>query len=365
MIPIRLRSRIALGLSPTPRPGLVILPLGMAFGPAGLNLLSGSVLAALDPVVSVSLAALGIFAGLGLDFRRPREGSLLAAASVEAGLTILLVGAGVLIALSRFMPADPLLWQAALLFGIAAAASSTTWSDASEASDQDSSVAARVGDLDDALPILLSGFVLASMHHGFSVAALVLAAQAGLIALVIAVAGWLLAGQASARSEQHVFLAGSLLLLGGAAAYLSMSALWIGFVAGTFWSLVGGSARESIDRDMRYLQHPLMVLLLLVAGARLQLGAAAAGVAVVYVAFRIVGKLAGSRLAGITVAPGLPSDLGRRIIAPGVMAVALAVNVLQAGGDSQMAALLLAVTVLGTFGSEFLSIVAHPKDRLV
>jgi hypothetical protein len=362
MIPIRLRSRIALGLSPTPRPGLVILPLGMAFGPAGLNLLSGSVLAALDPVVSVSLAALGIFAGLGLDFRRPREGSLLAAASVEAGLTILLVGAGVLITLSRFMPANPVLWQAALLFGIAAAASSTTSSDAS---DQDSSVAARVGDLDDALPILLSGLVLASMHHGFSVAALVLAAQAGLIALIIAVAGWLLAGQASARSEQHVFLAGSLLLLGGAAAYLSMSALWIGFVAGIFWSVAGGSARESIDRDMGYLQHPLMVLLLLVAGARLQLGAAAVGVAVVYVALRIVGKLAGSRLAGITVAAGLPADLGRRIIAPGVMAVALAVNVLQAGGHSEMAALLLAVTVLGTFGSEFLSIVAYPKDRLV
>jgi hypothetical protein len=334
----------------------------MALGPAGLNLLSDAVLSSLDPVVSVSLAALGIFAGLGLDFRRPREGALLAAASVEAGLTILLVGAGVLIAFSWFRPADPLLWQAALLFGISAAASSTA---SSEASDQDSSVATRVGDLDDALPILLSGLVLASMHHGFSVPAVVLAVQSGLIALVIAIAGWLLASQASATSEQHVFIAGSLLLLGGAAAYLSTSALWIGFVAGIFWSVAGGSARESIDRDMRYLQHPLMVLLLLVAGARLQLGAAAVGVAAVYVTFRIVGKLAGGWLARITVAAGLPSDLGRRLIAPGVMAVALAVNVQQAGGYSEMAALLLAVAVLGTFGSEFLSIVAYPKERLL
>ena len=79
MIPLRLRSRIALGLAPTPRPGLVLLPLGMALGPAGLNLLSNTVLSYLDPALSVSLVALGIFAGLDLDFRRPRESALLTA----------------------------------------------------------------------------------------------------------------------------------------------------------------------------------------------------------------------------------------------------------------------------------------------
>ena len=89
-------------------------------------------------------------------------------------------------------------------------------------------LATRVGDLDDVLPILLSGLVLATMAQGFSAAALWLAAQAGLIALVIALAGWLLVAQASAVGEQQVFVAGTLLLLGGTAAYLSMSALWVG-----------------------------------------------------------------------------------------------------------------------------------------
>jgi hypothetical protein len=330
----------------------------MALGPAGLNLLSDSVLSTLDPVVSVSLVALGLFAGLAVDFRRPREGVLLAAASLEAALTILLVGAGALISLSRLALSGPLLWQVALIFGITAAVSSTTSSDTD---DQRSALATRVGDLDDVLPILLSGLVLASTHEAFSRAALSLAAQGGLIAVIIAVAGWLLVGQASAKGEQHVFMAGSLLLLGGAAAYLSMSALWIGFIGGVVWSIAGGLARESIERDMRYLQHPLMVLLLLVAGARLQLGTAAVGAAAVYVACRFAGKLAGCRLAGVMT--DLPSDLGRRLIAPGVMGIAFAVNVLQSGGSTEVSTLVLAVAVLGSLGSELLAIVAYPQGR--
>jgi hypothetical protein len=359
MISDRLRSRIALGLSPTPRPGLIILPIGMALGPAGINILSAPVLSALDPAVSVSLAALGIFAGLGLDFRRPRESVLLAAASVEAAVTMLVVGGGALMALSWIAGWDQLRWQAALLLGIFAAVSSTTTSGASPSPNT-----LRVGDLDDVLPILLSGVVLASLRHdGFSsVPDLTLAAQAGLIAAVIAVAGWLLTGQTSGESEQHVFVAGSMLLLAGAAAYLSMSALWIGFVAGVVWNVGGGPARECIDRDMQYLQHPLMVLLLLFAGAHLELSAFAAAIATMYVACRIAGKMLGSWLARVTAMADLPRDLGRRLMAPGVMAVAFAVNALQAHGRSDLTMLALAVAVIGSLGSELVAIVAHPQE---
>ena len=125
---LRLRSRIGLGLSPTPRGGLALLPLGAALGPAGLNLLSLRVVDALDPAVSVALAALGVLAGLGLDFRRPREGRLLAAASLEAGVTILVVGAAVLAGLARFGPSEPSIWVG-LMFGISAAVSAATVSD--------------------------------------------------------------------------------------------------------------------------------------------------------------------------------------------------------------------------------------------
>jgi hypothetical protein len=360
MMPLRLHSRIALGLSPTPRPGLVLLPLGMALGPAGLNLLSPAILSYLDPAVSVALAALGVFAGLGLDFRRPREGVLLTAASLEASVTIVIVGAGVLVSHLWFPVSGPPLLLA-LMLGISAAVSSTASGDAP---DQPLSLATRVGDLDDVLPILLSGLVLASMSQGFSAAAVWLAAQTGLIALVIALAGWFLVAQVSAMSEGHVFVAGTLLLLGGTAAYLSMSALWVGLLGGIFWSLAGGPARDSIERDMRYLEHPLIVLLLLVAGAQLQPSAEVLGLVAVYLLCRGTGKLAGGWLVGRAVVRDLPSDFGGRLIAPGVIAVAFAVSVLQADADSEAARMLLAVAAIGSLASELLSVMTYPQRAL-
>ena len=59
-----------------------------------------------------------------------------------------------------------------------------------------------------------------------------------------------------------------MLLVGGLADYLSLSALTSGLVAGLFWQRAGGPAAESLRRDLGYLQHPLVVLLLVTAGAR-------------------------------------------------------------------------------------------------
>ena len=120
------RRRLALGLSPTPSPGLILLLFGMALGPMGIGLLSEPVLAALDPAVSVALAALGVFVGLDLKLRRPREDRLLAAASLEAGATILVVAGGVLLVHS-LSPSSSLgnPWLFAVMLGLCASSSST------------------------------------------------------------------------------------------------------------------------------------------------------------------------------------------------------------------------------------------------
>lgn len=356
-----LRSRIGLGLSPTPRRGLALLPLGAALGPAGLNLLSLPVVASLDPAVSVALVALGVLAGLGLDFRRPREGVLLAAASLEAGVTILVVGAAVSVSQAKFGPLEPSVWIG-LIFGLSAAVSAAAVSDPP---DERAPVAARVGELNDVLPIVLSGLVLASLHHAGPGRGLWLVAQSTVIAFLIALAARRLVERASDESEQHVFVAGALLLLGGAAAYLSMSALWVGFAGGMTWRLAGGAALERIERDLLYLQHPLIVLLLLVSGARLQVSAPVLGVAALYIVFRAVGKVAGSWLVRRTMLPDLPSDTGRRLIAPGVIALAFAINVLQARPEWDAAQMLLAVAAIGSVASELLSVIAHPPRRLL
>ena len=117
--------RLALGLSPTPRPGLVLLLVGMALGPHGLGVLSDSVVAALDPAVSVALAALGAIVGLDIHVRRPGDARLFGAASVEAAATILVVAAGVVIVHALSPVPDPTPWLLALMLGICAAPSST------------------------------------------------------------------------------------------------------------------------------------------------------------------------------------------------------------------------------------------------
>ena len=349
-----LSSRIGLGLSPTPRSGLALLPIGAALGPAGLNILSVRVLDSLDPAVSVALATLGVAAGLGLDFRRPREGRLLAAASLEAGVTILVVGAAAVAVLARFSPLEASAWVA-LMFGISAAVSAATISDDPDPGAQ---AAARVSELNDVLPIVLGALVLASLHQAGLTSGLALGAQATVIAFLIALAGRLLVERSAEASEQHVFVAGALLLLGGTAAYLSMSALWIGLVGGLTWKLTGGAALDRIERDLRYVQHPLIVLLLVVAGARLEISTFVLGGAALYVVCRVAGKIAGTALARWTLLPDLPADTGRRLIAPGVIALAFGLNVLQARPDWDLAHVLLAVAAIGSVASELLAVVA-------
>ena len=172
----------------------LLLLLGIAAGPYGLNLLSASVLLLLDPLIAMALAMLGVFIGLGIDLRRPRP-------STPAALAV--VG------------------------GIAMAAI------------RDSSPVALV-----LMPLGLAG-----------------------VAIVVAFAGWLLVGQADSEREQQVFVIGSLLLLGGAAAYASLSALFAGLLAGVVWNSGGNLARARIVQHLAYFQHPLVVVMLLAAGA--------------------------------------------------------------------------------------------------
>jgi hypothetical protein len=354
-----MRVRLALGLSPTPAPGLVLLPFGVALGPYGLGLFSPAILTHLDPAVSVAIATLGVFIGLGLDPRRPYEGRLLAAASVEGALTISLVGAGVLIALRLAQIELGLAaWLAALLLGICAASSSTA---AIEGSDSSGVQVARIGDLDDVLPIVLGAVALAALRETDSARLAVLAAQSAVIALAIAFAGWLLVSQAASESEQRVFAVGTLLLLGGTVEYLSLSGLFAGLVAGAVWNAAGGPGRDRLERDVRHVQHPLVVLLVLVAGARFIFSPGVVLLACVYLLFRIAGKMGGGWIAGRIAGRDVPSGLGLYLVSPGVLAIAFGLNVMQAAGPDR-AAIILAVAVAGSFGSAVISLFVHPRE---
>jgi hypothetical protein len=353
------RMRLALGLSPTPRPGLILIPLGMALGPHGLGVLSEAVLTIVDPAVSVALAALGAFVGMNLEFRRPRAGFHLFAASLEGAITLLMVVGGILTvhALSPGSGTTP--WILAVMLGICAAPSSTA--DAVKTNPR-LNRAARIGDLDDVLPIVVGLVALVAVREETPLAIARVSGQAILLALTIGVAGWLLVSRTSSVTEERVFAIGALLLLGGAAAYLSLSAVFAGFVAGVFWHAAGTAARDRITHDLGYLQHPLIALLLIVAGARVHLTAEVAGLVAVYLVCRTSGKLLGGWLASIGSHGNVPRDLGLSLMAPGIVGIAFALNVVQARGDDNTATL-FAIVIAGSLASDVISLFVRGQEH--
>ena len=351
--------RLALGFSPTPHSGLMLLVIGAAIGPLGLRLLSESTLATLDPAVSVALVALGVLVGLDLLEQPAGEGRLLAVASLDAGITVLIVAVGMTL-LYAWSPGEPATsWVLPVMLGICAAPSSSPadWSD-----DRGHRLAARIADLDDVLPIVLSAVIIVLwMGTGTPAGGTALLLQGALLAAAMAFAARVLISQTSSESEQRVFTIGGMLLLGGTAAYLSLSAPLIGLLAGVVWSVRGGAPRERIVRDVRYLQHPLTVLLLVVAGARLAFFSADVLIFVAaYVLLRTAAKLAGG-WAVSRAARAVPRRMGLFLSAPGMVGVAIALDALQAHGDA--AAPLFTIVIAGSFCAEVLGLLLDPRPE--
>jgi hypothetical protein len=343
---------LTLGWSATSAPVALLLAVGIGLGPRGINLLTASALTLMSPVIPVALGALGVLVGLGLGEQRPHARRVLVAAFLESGLTILIVSVG-MAALARreWGAATGLTWMLAAASGICAATSLTL---PSGRSLEPSSSSVRIKELGVVLPIIAGALSIAALHQGPALSAVLLLAHATAIVLLLAVAGWLLLTRAASETEERVFAISALLLVGGVADALAMSALFTGLAAGVFWRYAGHHPRQTIARDVLFVQHPLVVLVLLVAGASAELSWTAALTGAAYVLFRTLGKLVGAAAASRTAPEVVPRDVGMLLLAPGVFGVAFALNVVNSIGES--AAFLLSAVVVGTIGSD---IVAH------
>jgi hypothetical protein len=344
------RGRLALGLAPTPQSGLFLVLLGVVLGPRGLSVLTDTVLTTIDPAVTVALAALGVYAALDLKLRGLREGRVLALASVEAAVTAGVVGLGLGLVHIGGPVGAGMPWLMMLFAAICAAPSASPIVDSPTLRQ---SVTLRIGELDDVLPLVGAGLLIAWLREGSAVEFGSVVVQASAIAIAIAFAARLLITATVSESEQRVFVIGALLLLGGAAAHLSLSALAAGLVAGILWNLCGGAAADHIGRDMRYLQPTCVVLLLVVAGARLSMSSESAALAIGYAILRLGGKLAAARTLR-RFAPDLSPDAGLALAGPGLAGLAIALDVAQTRG-TQAAAEMFAVVVLGSLGSAVLA----------
>lgn len=345
------------GWSATSAPVALLLMAGLAFGPGGLNLLSPAALSLLDPVVPVALAALGVLVGLSVGDRRTDDRRVLAAACLAAAGTVLVVSAGIaVVALAAMSSVVRPSWTLILASGICAATSLTL---PTGNPLEPRTVATRIIELGVLLPIVAGGLVLAWLRAGSSVGAVALVAQASGVTLALAAAGWLLLTRVSSETEERVFAVSVLLLVGGVADALSLSALFGGLVAGVFWRYAGRHPRETISRDVLFVQHPLLVLVLLVAGARADFSPASLGLGAAYLVLRVVGQLAGGLVARRVAGVNAPRDLGLFLLPPGVFGVAFALNAASIVGAD--ASVLLAAVVAGTIGSELVALLLPPR----
>jgi hypothetical protein len=344
------RRRLALGLSPTSGAGLALLLAGVAIGPRGLGVLSATTLGSLDPLVSLALASLGVLVGLDLRLGGRQEWRLLGAGSLEAGVTIGVVALGSQLAAAAVPALFSQTWPLSVMLGLCAASSSTV-----AEHDDLQPHSARVHDLDDILPIVLAGLIAVWTRASAPPAFAWLLLQTALMAALLASATVLLLRQTAAETEQRVFALGAVLLLGGIAAHLSLSALAGGLFAGVLWNVAGGAEREHIARDLRYLQHPLMVLLLIVAGAGWMPSPALLALLLLYVALRSAGKLLGHRLSQRLTSSSRPARWSAwHLTSPGVVGLAIAVESMQIS-NQPYAATVLSVIVAGALVFDLLS----------
>ena len=355
-----LRTRSALGLAPSLTPATIFLPLGALIGPQALKLISPRVLDRLDIAVTIALAVLGVFVGIALGRELRSAARLFVAASLESLITIAAVAlATIYFVRATGLPLDAPLIVFALALGLCASASSATSADPD--SEPAAAVATRVADLDDVLPVAIVGLTFAFVSPSPSQSVWPLALAPIGVGLAVGAVGWLLFERAESTAERAVFVLGTLGLAGGAAAFLGISPLAVGFVAGLTWTVAPGRADRIVQDDLSKVQHPLVVLLLLTAGAIAVPSMLALWLLAPYLLFRLAGKTAGawcsSRLLDVGAA-----DLTAYLMPPGVLAVAFALNYRQVmpgpAGDT-----LVATVAIGTAVFEILSVIVLPRTR--
>jgi hypothetical protein len=320
----QLRTRSALGLTPALTPAIVFLPLGVLLGPHALNWLSARVLDRLDPIITLGLVILGVLVGVGLGREFRRSVRLFLAASLESVVTIgAVIGATAYFALRTGVPLAEPVAGVIIALGLGASSSSATTADPDL--EPAAGIGTRIADLDDVLPIVILAVVLSWLSVGWPLGRWMAPAAACGIGLVMGLVGWLVFERASSTPERVVFLVGTLALGGGAALSLHVSPLVAGLVGGAVWSALPGRADRLVQDDLRQVQHPMVVVLLMAAGALASPSRAVLWLLAPYVLFRLVGKVVGAWITGSWLDIS-PVDLAAYLMPPGVLGIAFALD---------------------------------------
>lgn len=340
------------GWSATSLPVAPLLLLGLLLGPHGLFLLTPDALAAVDPALPVAFATLGALLGLMPGLTRP-PGRPLVAAALTAGVTttIVAIGFGIGAAAGGELSVGSL-WLVPLTLGIAAASSLIV--PTSQPTVRRGTRVTLEGET--VVSVVLGGVLIAYARQGSAIATIVWLLQTIAVVTMLGLAGWLLLRRSIVSAERRVFAVATLLLVGGAADALSSSALLGGLCAGLLWNASGGPSRDSLQRDMLYALHPLVALVLVVAGARVEATSATVGLAAAYACLRMLARYATTAL----LVRLDPRAMTVHRFAPGIFGVALVLNAFRSlGADMTMA---VSVVVVGTMFSEVAAYLVTPRE---
>lgn len=154
------------------------------------------------------------------------------------------------------------------------------------------------------------GVFLAVFREQALLPAATLLLQLVVLTAMVAAAAWLLLRRSVSDIEQRVVTVAAVVLLAGTADHVLLSPLFCGYVAGVFWRTARGPAAELVMRDLHYVRQPLAAVVLVMAGARVEIsptiGAAAAGGALLLAAGALLWKRHGSPTDG---ASGIPTGV--------------------------------------------------------
>jgi hypothetical protein len=344
--------------------GFLFLLFGVLLGPSVAGVLSARNLEGVRPVMALGLGTAGVILGLNLEPRLLRllPRPVYSAAVAHAGTAFLFVALPLV---------APMLLTSGLSPKTAVGAAALLGAAASLSSGHFAVLAYRAGRMDRArgLGIALLTMLDDAVGLGVLALALVLGAAAtvgeglGLVCLAVLLGimcGALLAFLTHSLkdlAELTTVTLGGVALVGGAAAYLRVSALLAGVACGATLALVGGRTVERVARALGRVERPAFLVLVFLVGCGVHARDWAAWALMpAFVGLRFLGKVLGGTLAQRLVggALELPPRLGYALIAQGGLALCLVAEygMLVPGGMSQR---VLDVVVVGAVVNELLA----------
>lgn len=351
-----LRVRRALGLEQLLSSGFLFVPLGMLLSEAGFGIVNRDVARSLSPLLTLGLGVLGLLAGLRVDAREVDErGRRLLGASASVTLvTLLLVGVPIFFLLEPLASGASATQRGAAAALIACVAAVSGARPLHAALGEHGPAAAPVTRLADAGNV---GAVIAAGVLAALLLPSVLQPLQHLLALfAIGVAGglclWLFGHEARDPALRTALHVGVVLLTAGTAAHLSLPPVAATLIAGITVANLPGTHARGLEGAIAFLEPPLTVLLLVIAGASMPVpNGLALVVLVVFLLLRTSSKIVGGRLASRLAPDELPAQVGLGLLPSGAVALGLALDhglaARNAFGES-----VVVVAVLGTLLSE-------------